>query len=81
MAGVDGVVVLPWGAIPLADDGIRTPNPWRQLHFQALLEGLLGRRAAAGKVHLLPDDIIDFEARIDWACAAAGIVAGQPVSG
>ena len=77
MAALDCVIVLPWGALPLVDDGIRTPNRWRQLHFQALVEGLLGRRAPAGKVHLLPDDVIDLSARIDWASAAAG----QPVAG
>lgn len=40
---LDRIVVLPWGAIPLVDDGVRTPDPWRQRHYQALLEGLLFR--------------------------------------
>ncbi|MDP2317078.1 MAG: ATP-binding protein [Pseudomonadota bacterium] len=39
----DGVFLLPWGRIPLAADGVRTPNPYTQLHFQCLLEGLLRR--------------------------------------
>lgn len=37
----DAIFLLPWGKIPLVDDGIRTPNPWTQLHLQLVLEGLL----------------------------------------
>jgi nicotinamide riboside kinase len=81
MGGVETIVVLPWGVIPLADDGIRTANPWRQLHYQALVEGLLGRRAAADKVHFLPPSVTDLEARVDWARTAAGIATSQPVAG
>lgn len=40
---LDRIVVLPWGALPLIDDGVRTPDTWRQRHYQALLEGLLFR--------------------------------------
>jgi len=81
MAHVDAIVILPWGVIPLAEDGIRTANPWRQLHFQSLVEGLLGRRAAPGQVHRLPDDVTDPAARITWVKAAAGIAAPQPIAG
>lgn len=41
----DAVFLLPWGRIPLVDDGIRTPNRWTQLHLQLLLEGVLRRHA------------------------------------
>lgn len=41
----DRVFVLPWGRIPLVADGVRSPNPWTQLHLQMLLEGLLRRHA------------------------------------
>ncbi len=41
----DAVFLLPWGRIPLVADGVRTPNPWTQLHLQLLLEGLLRRHA------------------------------------
>lgn len=37
------LIVLPWGGIPLVADGVRTPNRWVQLHYQSLIEGLLGR--------------------------------------
>ena len=41
----DGLFLLPWGRIPLVADGVRTPNPYTQLHLQLLLEGLLRRHA------------------------------------
>lgn len=41
----DRVYLLPWGRIPLVADGVRSPNPWTQLHLQLLLEGVLKRHA------------------------------------
>ncbi len=41
----DRIYLLPWGAIPLVDDGVRTPNRWAQLHLQLVLEGLLRMHA------------------------------------
>jgi nicotinamide riboside kinase len=41
----DVVYLLPWGRIPLVADGVRSPNPYTQLHLQLLLEGLLRRHA------------------------------------
>jgi hypothetical protein len=72
LAEFDAVIILPWGAIPLADDGVRTPNPWRQLHYQALLEGLVRRRVADGKARFLPDALTGHVARLDWVCDAIG---------
>ena len=69
MAEIDAVVVLPWGAIPLADDRVRSTNPWRQLHYQAVLEGLARRRVASEKLLFVPDDVIGLEARLDWVGA------------
>lgn len=46
MADYDLVVVLPWGARPIADDSVRSTNPWMQLHFQTLVEGLCQRYVA-----------------------------------
>ncbi len=46
MADYDLVVLLPWGEHPIAADGIRSPNPWLQLHFQTVLEGLCHRYVA-----------------------------------
>ncbi|MBL8861695.1 MAG: histidine phosphatase family protein [Planctomycetes bacterium] len=39
----DRIVLLPWGAIPLEDDGVRSTNRWTQLRFHGILEGLLTR--------------------------------------
>jgi broad specificity phosphatase PhoE/nicotinamide riboside kinase len=43
----DRIVLLPWGAIPLVDDGVRSTNRWTQLRFQSILDGLLERMAPA----------------------------------
>ncbi len=32
--------LLPWGVLPLVDDGVRTTDRWTQLHVQLLIEGL-----------------------------------------
>lgn len=40
MADYDLVVLLPWGGRPVAADGVRSTNPWMQLHFQTVVEGL-----------------------------------------
>jgi broad specificity phosphatase PhoE/nicotinamide riboside kinase len=39
------IVLLPWGALPLVDDGVRSTNRWTQLRFHGILEGLLARMA------------------------------------
>lgn len=44
-ARYDRVYLLPWGRIPLVDDGVRTPNRYTQLHLQLVLDGLLRRHA------------------------------------
>jgi nicotinamide riboside kinase len=74
MARLDALVVLPWGVLPLADDGVRSPNPWRQLHFQALLEGLARSRVAAARLHWLPNEVTALDDRVGW-------VVGEIVNG
>ena len=61
LARFDLVVLLPRGAIPLEDDGVRSANPWVQLHFDALLDAMVAR--SAGAVRVL---------RLDPACVAPG---------
>ncbi len=63
----DTVIVLPWGTLPLQNDGVRSTNRWKQLHFQALLEGMLGRYLPAPVLHTLPDALTRLEARAAWA--------------
>lgn len=53
MADYSLVVLLPWGAAPIAADGIRSTNPWMQLHFQTVLEGLCRRYVAPSRLLML----------------------------
>ncbi len=62
----DAVIVLPWGGIAFAADGVRSPNTWRQLHFQALVEGLTARLMPEGRTLHMPDAATAREARLDW---------------
>lgn len=66
MTRLDLIVLLPWGAIPLVADGVRSPNPWRQLHFQTILEGLAHRRFGSARYHFLPLDVVRNEDRMAW---------------
>jgi len=62
----DLVVVLPWGAFPVEDDGYRYPNPWHQLHVQTVMEGLCRRYVPAERLAFLPDSLTAPEARCAW---------------
>ncbi len=48
----DHLFILPWGTIPLVADGVRSTNPYVQLHLQLLVEGLLRRHADVPPVAL-----------------------------
>ena len=61
----DAVVLLPWGVLPLVADGVRSPNRWRQRHFQATVEGLLRRDVEPGRLLEMPA-IDGVEPRIAW---------------
>ncbi|MES2638957.1 MAG: AAA family ATPase [Myxococcota bacterium] len=68
----DAVYLLPWGRIPLVADGVRTPNPYTQLHLQLLLEGLL-RRHAPDTIELLALEVDERVAEVlDGARARRG---------
>ena len=41
MARYTHVLLLPWGALPLEDDRVRTPDPWYQYGMHALTRGVL----------------------------------------
>lgn len=62
----DRIIVLPFGALELAADGIRDPNPWRQYRFQGLVEGLLRREVPPASVAWLPSGTLGLEARVTW---------------
>ncbi|QJE72175.1 ATP-binding protein [Aerophototrophica crusticola] len=65
MADFTLVVVTPWGELPLGDDGVRSRNPWHQLQFQELVEGLCRR--------WLPPTACCSCRRGTWGWSAAGI--------
>lgn len=44
-ARYDVVCLLPWNRIPLVADGVRSSDPWVQLHVQLLIEGMVRRNA------------------------------------
>ena len=67
----DRVVLLPWGALPLVADGVRTSNPWIQRHFQATVEGLLFREVPPRQLLVLPP-IASLEARVYCVLEALG---------
>jgi nicotinamide riboside kinase len=48
------VVLLPWGVLPLAADGVRSTNRWRQFQFQSVVEAMLSRFARSGQVLSVP---------------------------
>lgn len=64
---LDAVLLLPWGGIPFEVDGVRAPNIWLQLHFQALFEGLVARYIPISRLLRVPDDLDGLHQRIDWA--------------
>lgn len=69
----DRIVTLPWGVLPLVDDGVRYTNRWVQRHFQATVEGLLFREVDAGRVLWL-GEVTDLEERL--ARALVGLSPG-----
>jgi len=55
MADYSLVVLLPWGAMRIQADGVRSTNPWLQLHHHAVLEALCRRYVAGDRLLWLPD--------------------------
>jgi len=57
------VVLCPWGVLPLEADGVRSTNPWLQLRYQALVEGMHGRMTPEARLVRVPAHD-DLEARL-----------------
>ncbi len=68
-SGYRHVLLFPWGALPIAADGVRSTNRWVQLRFQTILEGLLERYLPAETLLRLPPET-DFNARLAWTRAS-----------
>jgi nicotinamide riboside kinase len=66
----DHIILCPWGTLPLVADGVRSTNPWLQLRFHALLEGMHQRMSPAEKVLRLPESVTDFEERLELVLKA-----------
>lgn len=62
----DRIIVLPFGAIALQRDGIRSANHWIQLHFHVVLEGLLARWELGDRIRQLPPELVDPAERLRW---------------
>lgn len=62
-AGYDRILLFPWGVLPLESDGVRATNPYVQLRFQTILEGVLERWAPSGSVARVAATE-DFDARL-----------------
>ena len=66
----DRVVVLPWGSLPLASDGVRSTDGWFQFRFQCMVEGFARRSLPPEQVLWVPAEPSDLEARTRWVLAA-----------
>jgi hypothetical protein len=65
----DGVLLFPWGVLPLREDGVRSTNRWAQFQFQVTVEGLLARHLPPGRLLRVPA-VDDLEQRVAHALAA-----------
>lgn len=63
-ANYDRILLFPWGVLPLESDGVRATNPWVQLRFQTILEGVFERWAPHGRV-LSVERTLDFDQRLE----------------
>jgi hypothetical protein len=60
------VVLCPWGSLPLEADGVRSTNPWLQLRYHALLEGMHQRMTDTVKLLRVPEETTELKRRIEF---------------
>jgi broad specificity phosphatase PhoE/nicotinamide riboside kinase len=65
----DRIVLLPWGCLPLAADGVRSTNRWLQFGFQSFVGGLLNEHVEPGQLLVMPP-LDNFEARVALVLAS-----------
>src|SRR5262249_31766781 len=63
----DRILLFPWGALPLENDGVRSTNRWTQLRFQSILEGLIDRFASERVLRVPATHVL--EERVEFALA------------
>ncbi len=73
----DRILLFPWGALPLVDDGVRSTNRWTQLRFQTILEGLVDRYARARVLRVPPITDLDQRLEIVLRALASETVSAQ----
>jgi len=62
----DAIFLLPWGVLPYVRDGVRSSDPYLQLRYHLIIEGLLRRYADPRQVHSLPESCTEPGARRAW---------------
>ncbi|MFT5285087.1 MAG: alpha-ribazole phosphatase [Planctomycetota bacterium] len=67
----DRILLFPWGALPIEADGVRATNPWLQLRYQTILEGILDRYVKDELITRVPA-VDDFEVRLAETLSALG---------
>jgi len=75
--GYDRILLFPHGVLPLVDDGVRSTNPWTQLRFQTILEGLVGRYSTGERIYRVPASP-DFGARMAGVRRELGLTSTVP---
>ncbi|HYE51948.1 MAG TPA: AAA family ATPase [Azospirillaceae bacterium] len=58
------VVLAPWGVLAPEADGVRSTDPWHQLHFHAVVAELARRWVPPSRLLALPDAPLAPEARL-----------------
>lgn len=66
----DACFILPFGAIPYVNDGIRPRRQESQRNYQRILERLYRKQRNATPVHRLPLNVHAQEERLRWAISA-----------
>jgi broad specificity phosphatase PhoE/nicotinamide riboside kinase len=75
--GYDRILLFPHGVLPLVDDGVRSTNPWTQLRFQTILEGLVGRYLSGDVIYRVPA-CAAFDARMAGVRRELGLTSTVP---
>jgi len=73
----DAIIVLPWGVLPYEQDGIRPLDPYSQLRYQMLLEGLLRRHVSANRLHFMPEVLLHLDDRVRWTMTFLASIRAQ----
>ena len=77
----DAIFLLPWGVLPYEQDGVRPADPYSQLRFQLLIEGLLNQYVDPVRLHRLPNTVVGPQDRVSWALAKIAQLSGAPRPG